>query len=104
MRAIVLDVIRRDVGGFAVHQGQKRWLMRRLQAAGSRWVIVFTHASLDRVAGGERLLELLDRDSRVVAMVAGDTHRNSVEPRRTPVGGYWLVTTSSLADSNVSRS
>ncbi|MFL6019018.1 MAG: hypothetical protein ACJ74V_15935 [Gaiellaceae bacterium] len=99
VRAIVLDVIARDVGsGGVVHAGQARWLARRLRAAGSRWVVVFSHASLDRVAGGGTLLALLDRDPHVVAAVAGDTHRNSIAPRRTRAGGYWLVTTSSLVD------
>jgi hypothetical protein len=39
-------------------------------------------------------LRLLERDRRVVAAIAGDTHRNSVERR----GRLVLVTTSSLAD------
>src|SRR6266540_3519616 len=99
VRAIVLDVIRRDVGsGGVVHAGQARWLAQRLQAAGSRWVIVFSHAPLERVAGGARLLALLDRDPHVVAATAGDTHRNSIAPRGTHGRGYWLVTTSSLVD------
>src|SRR6266511_3695332 len=73
-RAIVLDVIRRDVGsGGVVHAGQARWLAQRLQAAGSRWVIVFSHAPLERVAGGARLLALLDRDPHVVAATAART-------------------------------
>jgi len=99
VRAIVLDVIRRDLGsGGVVHAGQARWLAQRLQAAGSRWVIVFSHAPLERVAGGARLLALLDRDPHVVAATAGDTHRNSIAPRGTHGRGYWLVTTSSLVD------
>jgi len=99
VRVIVLDVIRRDVGsGGVVHPGQIGWLAQRLQAAGSRWVIVVSHASLDRVVGGAGLLELLDRDAHVVAAIAGDTHRNSIVPRRTRAGGYWLVTTCSLVD------
>jgi 3',5'-cyclic AMP phosphodiesterase CpdA len=99
VRAIVLDVIRRDVGsGGVVHAGQARWLAQRLRAAGSRWVVVFSHAPLDRVAGGDALLTLLDRDPHVIAAIAGDTHRNSIAPRRTRAGGFWLVTTSSLVD------
>jgi 3',5'-cyclic AMP phosphodiesterase CpdA len=99
VRAIVLDVIRRDVGSGGVAQaGQARWLASRLRAAGSRWVVVFSHAPLDRVAGGGTLLALLDGDPHVVAAIAGDTHRNSIAPRPTRAGGYWLVMTSSLAD------
>ena len=99
VRGIVLDVVSRTAGaGGVAHAGQVSWLAKQLRAAGTRWVVVFSHASLTRVRGGEPLLALLDRDPHVVAAVAGDVHRNSVLPRHTPAGGYWLVTTSSLVD------
>jgi len=99
VRVIVLDLVRRSSGASGiVHPGQRAWLGRQLRLAGRRWVVVCSHAPLVNAAGGERLLSLLDRDPQVVAAVAGDVHRNSIEPRRSRVGGYWLITTASLMD------
>jgi hypothetical protein len=97
-RSIVLDGIRRDANAFALTPAQLSWLARELRAAGRRWVLVFSHTPLDRTPSGRAALALLDRDPHVIAALAGDTHHNQIEPRRTRAGGYWLITTGSLAD------
>ncbi len=97
--AILLDTADRSGGASGVlRPAQIAWLAARLRAAGRRWVLVFSGTPLTATRGGEQALALLDRDPRVVAAVAGDVHRNAIAARRTPAGGYWLVTTASLAD------
>jgi hypothetical protein len=97
--AILLDTADRRGGAAGVlRPAQITWLAGRLRAATDRWVLVFSGTPLTATRGGEEALALLDRDPRVVASVAGDVHRNSIAARRTGAGGYWLVTTSSLAD------
>ena len=99
LRLIVLDALRRDGGsGGVVHDDQPEWLEEQLATAGDRWVIVITHQPLENLSGGERLFSLLDRSPRVVAALAGHTHRNRIIARETVTGGYWLITTCSLID------
>jgi Calcineurin-like phosphoesterase len=99
LRLIVLDLARRGggSGGFVV-SGQPAWLARELEAAGDRWVIVASHQPLAGSDGGEQLLTMLDQHPRVIAAIAGHTHRNQVQARPTPAGGYWLIGTASLID------
>jgi len=99
LRAINLDVVSREGGSRGrVASGQEAFLRRELRRAGRRWVVVFSHNALPSLTGGESLLSALDRHPRVAAVVSGNSHRNRIAPRRTPGGGYWLVSTSSLID------
>jgi len=99
LRVIVLDLVRRGGGSDGlVHGDQPGWLARQLVRAGKRWVLVVSHQPLESSAGGERLLALLDRHPRVLAALAGHTHRNRIAPRPGPGGGYWLINTASLID------
>jgi 3',5'-cyclic AMP phosphodiesterase CpdA len=99
VRLIVLDLARRAGGsGGLVHPGQPAWLADQLAASGERWVIVVSHQPLGSSEGGSELLALLDRYPRVIAALAGHVHRNRIEPRPTPAGGYWVIETASLID------
>jgi hypothetical protein len=99
VRVIALDTVRRSVGaGGLLRAGQVDWLARELAAAGARRVVVVSHQPLTSVRGGERALSLLDRDPRVVAALAGDSHHNRIRPRPSAAGGSWLVQTAALAD------
>jgi hypothetical protein len=90
VRGIMLDTVDRAGGSQGVLTGaQIAWLRAQLRGAGARWIVVFAHNALP-----ERALALLDATPRMAAVVRGNSHRNAIEPR----DGYWLISTSSLAD------
>jgi 3',5'-cyclic AMP phosphodiesterase CpdA len=99
LRVIALDLVRRGGGsGGLIQTEQPVWLKQQLASAGDRWVIVVTHQPLEDATGAEPVFELLDHAPRVIAALAGHTHRNRIIPRETAAGGYWLITTCSLID------
>ena len=99
LQIIVLDLVRRQAGSDGIVTASTlAFLADALAAAGERHVIVACHQPLDATAGGAAVLALLDSDPRVIAVLAGHTHRNSIEARRSRAGGYWLVTTASIVD------
>jgi hypothetical protein len=89
VRGIVLDTVNRAGSSRGqVTATQIAWLRREGRRAGGRWIVVFAHNRLP-----EQALAILDATPRVAAVVFGNSHRNAIEPR-----GYWLISTSSLAD------
>jgi hypothetical protein len=99
LRLIVCDLVRRDAGsGGLVTASTLATLQRELAAAGNRYILVAVHQPLDQTAGGDAIFDLLDADPRVIAVLAGHTHRNALAPRRSQAGGYWLITTASIID------
>jgi 3',5'-cyclic AMP phosphodiesterase CpdA len=99
LRVVVLDLVRRGGGsGGQVAAGQSAWLARQLATSGGRWILVVSHQPLAGSEDGGKLLALLDGSPHVIATLTGHTHRNRIESRRTPAGGYWQITTASLID------
>jgi hypothetical protein len=98
LRAIVLDTVDRAGGGAVVTPENLAFLRRELGRAGDRAIVVVDHYGLHRTRGGAAAQAILARDDRVIAELTGDTHRHEIEPVRTGAGGYWRITTASLAD------
>ncbi len=90
VRAIMVDTVNRDGSSQArINPAQLEWLRAQLAQAGDRWVVVFSHNPLT-----EEALAVLDEHPRVVATIAGNSHKNRIEQH----GRYWRISTSSLAD------
>jgi 3',5'-cyclic AMP phosphodiesterase CpdA len=112
VRAIMLDTVRRQGGSRGrLSPAQVDWLRGELARARGRYVVVFSHNPLDATDGGDQALAAMSASGRVVAVIAGNRHRNTITPYRpedapnrvgapTASGarGFWLVGTSSLAD------
>lgn len=99
LHLIVCDLVRRDAGsGGLVTTATLAALQRELAAAGNRYILVAVHQPLEQTTGGDAIFDLLDADPRVIAVLAGHTHRNAITPRRSQAGGYWLITTASIID------
>jgi hypothetical protein len=89
VRAIMIDTVNRDGSSQArISAQQVAWLREQLTNT-DRWVVVFSHNPLTPEA-----LAALDASPRVVASIAGNSHKNRIRRH----GRYWLVSTSSLAD------
>jgi 3',5'-cyclic AMP phosphodiesterase CpdA len=89
VRAVMIDTVNRDGTSQArISPEQIQWLDQQLAGTG-RWVVVFSHNPLT-----DEALAVLDRHPRVVATIAGNSHKNRIAQR----GRYWRITTSSLAD------
>jgi 3',5'-cyclic AMP phosphodiesterase CpdA len=99
LQVIVLDLVQRRAGSDGIVTAPTlAFLADALDAAGERHVIVAIHQPLATSAGADAVFALLDADPRVIAVLAGHTHRNSIEARHARAGGYWLVTTASIVD------
>lgn len=99
LRIVVLDLVRRDAGGAGlVDAATLAFLERALHDAGDHPIVLAAHQPLAQTEGGAAVFEVLDADPRVVAVLAGHTHRNAIAARRSRAGGYWLITTASVVD------
>jgi hypothetical protein len=89
VKAIMIDTVNRDGSSQArINPDQVAWLKRELSTT-DRWILVFSHNPLTPEA-----LSALDANPRVVASIAGNSHKNRI----TKHNRYWLISTSSLAD------
>jgi metallophosphoesterase (TIGR03767 family) len=115
VRCVVLDTV--NPNGYAdgsIDQKQFDWLKQVLATTTDRYVIIFSHHTIEtmnnpfiatgldlqqRVLGGAVKTELL-KHANVVAWVNGHTHKNQIlahKPASGP-GGFWEINTASHVD------
>ena len=95
VRALVLDTVDRRGGSRGLlRPAQLDWLRAELRRAYGSAVLVFSHNPLDNTVGGAEAIAALEKTPGVVAAIAGNSHRNRIRP----LGGFWQISTSSLAD------
>ena len=81
VRAILLDTVNRDGTSQArISPAQIAWLRTQVAEAGDRWIVVFSHNPLT-----DEALAALDQHPRVVATIAGNSHKNRI----TRQGDLW---------------
>jgi hypothetical protein len=99
LRFVVLDLASRIGGsGGQVVDGQPEFVQSAVQGAGDRFVVFISHQTLRQSTGGDSIQAILDSSPNVVLTLAGHTHHNRIDPRRTDHGGYWNIETASLID------
>jgi len=99
LRFVVLDLASRIGGsGGQVVDGQAEFVQSAIDGAGSRFVVFVSHQTLRQSVGGDTIQSVLDSSPNVVLTLAGHTHHNRINPRKTPHGGYWNIETASLID------
>ena len=99
VRLLTLDTSSRVRGSDGeLPESELVWLARKLQEHATDRIVVMSPTPLENTRGGDRAFALLDARPGVLAVIAGDTHRNAISPHASAHGGYWLVRASSLAD------
>jgi len=99
VRLVTLDTVERSGGAAGVLGIDDVRRLRQTLAAHPRdRFVVVSPTPLEETTGGEAALAVLDETPGVLAVLAGDTHRNRIRPRRTRAGGYWLIRAPSLVD------
>jgi hypothetical protein len=87
---VLIDTVDRDGTAQARISPQRlEWLRAELDAT-DRWVVVFSHNALT-----DEALRILDEHPKVVASIAGNSHKNRITRRGRRC---WQISTSSLAD------